>query len=75
MLLLKEEVTGLEYALSPDSDEAKELIKQKLEITDEKIYDKLKALAELVVEWNERLNLISRKDCSVDVMDQKNYKI
>ena len=60
--------TSLEYALSPDSDEAKELIKQKLGITDEKIYDKLKALAELVVAWNERLNLISRKDCSVDVV-------
>ena len=60
--------TSLEYALNPDTDEARELVMNKLGISDKSKYTKLKALAELIVSWNERLNLISRKDCTVDVV-------
>lgn len=59
--------TSLEYALDPKSAEARELLIGKLGISEE-AYSKLEALAELVVQWNERLNLISRKDCTLEVV-------
>ena len=60
--------TSLQYALNPDSDEAHDLIVNQLGIDSSDKYTKLKALAQLVVSWNERLNLISRKDCTVEVV-------
>mmetsp|Transcript_25626 Transcript_25626/g.38301 ORF Transcript_25626/g.38301 Transcript_25626/m.38301 type:complete len:379 (-) Transcript_25626:221-1357(-) len=59
--------TSLEYALDPKSAEARELLLGKLGISEE-AYAKLEDLAELVVEWNGRLNLISRKDCTLEVV-------
>ena len=59
--------TSFEYALDPESDEARELCLSHLGIS-ETSYRKLCDLAKLVVSWNERLNLISRKDCTVDVV-------
>ena len=58
--------TSTNFALDPYSAEAKATTKA-LGITQEQ-HEKLTQLSHLVVEWNERLNLISRKDCNVDVV-------
>jgi len=55
------------FAVDPNSNEAHDLLK-KIGITDTAQQEQLKLLATLVVEWNERLNLISRKGCTVDVV-------
>ena len=58
--------TSVNFAMSPYSAEARS-ITESLGITSDK-HDMLAKHAELVVEWNDRLNLISRKDCNVDVV-------
>ena len=58
--------TSLSFALDPESEEAYE-ITSKLGI-DKNYHEKLVQLSRLVVEWNERLNLISRKDCTLEVV-------
>lgn len=58
--------TSISFALDPESEEAYE-ITSKLNI-DKSYHEKLVQLSHLVVEWNERLNLISRKDCTLEVV-------
>lgn len=53
--------------MSPTSETAKEIIRDNLGLTSEQ-YQQLAKLAVLVDDWNSRVNLISRKDCSVDVV-------
>lgn len=62
----EERSTSMDYALDPYSTEARQVTK-KLGITDDQ-HETLSKHAELVVEWNDRLNLISRKDCTVEVV-------
>ena len=57
-------LASLSYPTSPESQT---LCLETLSITPEQ-YKQLQKLASLVVEWNERINLISRKDCSVSVV-------
>mmetsp|Transcript_553 Transcript_553/g.906 ORF Transcript_553/g.906 Transcript_553/m.906 type:complete len:343 (-) Transcript_553:223-1251(-) len=54
------------YALDPESSEAKS-ITSSLGVTPAQ-HELLIDLSHLVVEWNDRLNLISRKDCTVNVV-------
>lgn len=58
--------TSLNFALDPDSDEAKRITSQ-LGISSEQ-HDKLAYLARLVVEYNQYINLVSRRDCNVEVV-------
>ena len=58
--------TSVNFAMDPYSDEARS-ITEALGVSSEQ-HDTLSKHAELVVEWNERLNLISRKDCNVNVV-------
>jgi len=55
------------FTIDPNSNEANDLMNT-LGIKDETQQSQLKSFARLVVWWNERLNLISRKDCTVDVV-------
>jgi 16S rRNA (guanine527-N7)-methyltransferase len=58
--------SSLEFAMDPYSPQARS-ITESLGISLEK-HKQLCKHAELVVEWNDRLNLISRKDCNVNVV-------
>lgn len=58
--------TSLDFAIDPFSEEAR-IITSSLGISEEK-HEKLSELSQLVVEWNSRLNLISRKDCNIEVV-------
>ena len=58
--------TSLDFAVDPFSEQGR-LITSSLGISEEQ-HEKLSELSQLVVEWNARLNLISRKDCSVEVV-------
>ncbi len=58
--------TSMDFAVDPSSDEAKS-ITASLGISPEQ-HNMLAKHAKLIVEWNGRLNLISRKDCNVDVV-------
>jgi 16S rRNA (guanine527-N7)-methyltransferase len=58
--------TSANFAMDPYSAEARSLT-ESLGISEEK-HEKLSQLSQLVVEWNERLNLISRKDCNLEVV-------
>lgn len=58
--------TSLDFAMDPFSPQARS-ITESLGISQEQ-HDKLCKHARLVVEWNDRLNLISRKDCSMEVV-------
>ncbi len=58
--------TSTDFAMNPYSDEARSTT-QSLGISTEQ-HDKLTQLSHLVVEWNERLNLISRRDCNLEVV-------
>jgi Predicted S-adenosylmethionine-dependent methyltransferase involved in bacterial cell division len=58
--------TSLEFAMDPYSPQARS-ITESLGISLEH-HKQLCKHAELVVEWNDRLNLISRKDCNVNVV-------
>jgi len=55
------------FALDPQSEEAHQLLNS-LGITDSHQQEQLQKLSHLVVEWNGRLNLISRKDCTAEVV-------
>jgi len=59
--------TSSSFAIDPKSEEAHNILNS-LGITDTKQQEQLQKLSRLVVEWNGRLNLISRKDCTVDVV-------
>ena len=58
--------TSTNFAMNPNAMEARS-ITESLGVTSEQ-HDLLVKHAELVVEWNDRLNLISRKDCNIDVV-------
>lgn len=58
--------TSVHFAMDPDGDEAKYLT-ARLGLTPAQ-HAKLTALSELVVTWNDRINLVSRKDCSKTVI-------
>lgn len=58
--------TSATFALDPRSEKARTITKS-LGV-DDKQHEKLIQLSHLVVEWNERLNLISRKDCNPEVV-------
>jgi 16S rRNA (guanine527-N7)-methyltransferase len=58
--------TSLDYAMEPDSVEAQSIL-ENLGLSDIQ-RNQLISLSKLVVEWNDRINLISRKDCSVPVV-------
>lgn len=60
------ESTSATFSISPDSKEAK-LITGRLGISEE-THNLLSRHADLIVEWNDRLNLISRKDCNRDIV-------
>mmetsp|Transcript_34695 Transcript_34695/g.70160 ORF Transcript_34695/g.70160 Transcript_34695/m.70160 type:complete len:403 (+) Transcript_34695:99-1307(+) len=63
---VEESHTSGRYSLDPHSSEARELTSS-IGISREQ-HDKLAELASLVVDWNSRINLVSRKDCSVEVV-------
>lgn len=58
--------TSSNFAMDPYSEEARS-ITESLGISLEQ-HEKLITLSNLIVEWNERLNLISRKDCNLEVV-------
>lgn len=58
--------TSSDFAMDPHSGEAR-TITESLGVTEEQ-HEKLTQLSQLVVEWNGRLNLISRKDCNLEVV-------
>jgi 16S rRNA (guanine527-N7)-methyltransferase len=58
--------TSASFAMEPDSAEAKRILAN-LGLSDAQ-GQQLQDLAELVVEWNERMNLVSRKDCNAPVV-------
>jgi 16S rRNA (guanine527-N7)-methyltransferase len=53
--------------LDPNSKEALEIIQTSLGLS-EKQHGQLTDYAALIVEWNERINLVSRKDCRLEVV-------
>jgi len=55
------------FALDPNSESAKDILQNHLGLTQGQ-HDQLTALAKLVVEWNKNINLVSRKDCTVEVV-------
>lgn len=55
------------FQLDPESDEARRLIQTKLGLSPQQ-HGQLVEYAALVVEWNERINLVSRKDCNLQVV-------
>ena len=58
--------SSVDFAMDPDSDEAKE-ITARLGLSSLQ-HEQLSQLASLVVEWNDRINLVSRRDCTVEVV-------
>lgn len=58
--------SSVNFSMNPDSEEAR-LITGRLGISEE-AHILLSRHADLIVEWNDRLNLISRKDCNRNVV-------
>jgi 16S rRNA (guanine527-N7)-methyltransferase len=58
--------SSVNFAMDPQSEEARG-ITSRLGLSSEQ-HDRLSRLASLVVEWNEKINLVSRKDCREDVI-------
>jgi len=58
--------SSINFAMDPDSDEAK-AVTSRLGLTEQQ-HKQLSQLASLVVDWNERINLVSRRDCNVEVV-------
>lgn len=58
---------GLFFELDPDSAIAQELLTGKLQLKDQQ-QQQLIDYCDLVVEWNEKINLVSRKDCNRNVV-------
>lgn len=59
--------TSIDFAMDPYSEEAVDIVTNKLGLTEQQ-HSQLAKLATLIVEWNENINLISRRDCSVEVV-------
>jgi 16S rRNA (guanine527-N7)-methyltransferase len=59
----EEAAASLLWTLDPKSDLASEIVLEKLGLTSQQL-EKLQELSSLVTEWNERINLVSRKDCN-----------
>jgi 16S rRNA (guanine527-N7)-methyltransferase len=51
------------FQLDPDSEQARSIVVDQLGLSEHQ-YSQLQKLSHLVSEWNERINLISRKDCN-----------
>ena len=51
------------WSLDPTSDLAKDIVLKKIGLSNEQLAQ-LQQLSELVTEWNDRINLVSRKDCN-----------
>lgn len=62
----EDSTSSITFSMNPDSEEAR-LITKRLGISEDS-HITLSRHADLVVEWNDRLNLISRKDCNRDVV-------
>jgi 16S rRNA (guanine527-N7)-methyltransferase len=58
--------SSVNFAMDPQSKEARG-ITSRLGLSSEQ-HDRLSRLASLVVEWNEKINLVSRRDCREDVV-------
>jgi 16S rRNA (guanine527-N7)-methyltransferase len=59
--------SSLSFAMDPTSDMARTIVREKLKLSSEQ-HQQLAKLAVLVNDWNSRINLISRKDCSKEVV-------
>lgn len=57
----------MEFAMNPTGETARQIIRDQLGLSLEQ-HQQLAALAVLVVDWNSRINLISRRDCTTDVV-------
>lgn len=55
------------FALSPLSDTARRIVRENLRLSSEQ-FQQLAKLAVLVDDWNSKINLVSRRDCSPDVV-------
>ena len=53
--------------LDPESEDAYEIIRNNLGLSEQQ-HQQLSDYASLIVEWNERINLVSRKECSLEVV-------
>ena len=62
-----ESSTSTQFAMDPHSEEAKALVTKRLGLSLAQ-YEKLTRLAELIVGWNERINVVSRRDCTAEVV-------
>lgn len=62
-----ESSTSTQFAMDPHSEEAKALVTNRLGLSLAQ-YDKLTQLAELIVSWNDRINVVSRRDCTKEVI-------
>lgn len=58
--------TSINFAMDPHSDEAKS-VTGRLGLTPTQ-HETLAQLAELIVTWNDRINVVSRRDCSPEVV-------
>mmetsp|Transcript_11423 Transcript_11423/g.17689 ORF Transcript_11423/g.17689 Transcript_11423/m.17689 type:complete len:371 (+) Transcript_11423:68-1180(+) len=63
----EQRTTSMDFAIDPHSDEEARLLTTKLGLNDQQ-HEKLVQLSSLVVEWNDSINLISRKDCTESVV-------
>jgi 16S rRNA (guanine527-N7)-methyltransferase len=60
-------ITAAAFSLDPKSAKAKQIILNTLGLSLQQYYQIL-MLSQLIVQWNESVNLISRKDCTKDVV-------
>lgn len=61
------ETTSVDFAMGPTSEEARAIVREHLGLSMEQ-HKQLAALAVLVVEWNNKINLVSRVDCKPEVI-------
>lgn len=59
--------TSSDFAMDPTSSEALKIVREHLGLSQDQ-HKQLAALAVLVVDWNSRINLVSRKDCNKEVV-------
>jgi 16S rRNA (guanine527-N7)-methyltransferase len=55
------------YSLDPNSDLAVQICKETLKFSDKQV-QQIQLLSDAVMEWNERINLVSRKDCTTSTI-------
>jgi len=60
-------ITTADFTLDPTSEKSKEIIIDTLRLSSQQ-YDQIAKLSQLIVQWNDSVNLVSRKDCSPDVV-------